>query len=483
MKNRYILILIILLFSSSCVKDNNDLFDKSPDERLSEKISEYNNILIEAPNGWIMTIETKVDGVYRLWVKFKAGNRVDMLCDMDATWATKDATSSVIKESSYKIKAMQYPTLIFDTYNYIHLMADPQGTNSSYGNINGGVNGTGLASDFEFAFGDYANNIITLKGRYNSVNASLEKATVAQETAIKQGGLKLVHTKLNSYFSSVKYPVLEVNGVKVDIVVGNRASTFSYLSQDKMVAQSCSSYPDLSSLTDAKISSNIHFVTPIEVNGVKLSGFTFDKDGYFFNDGKSNKYIYDNKKPSIPLRFGYNLDYSSMRIDDSKLVGTLVNPFLKDVYLASRTGLYGNGKREMQYANIAFQLHPISGEPVMVFTIRYNNTAGSNYTATWRYKYRIESNGNITFYEREQTGSSNERGQEPYLRPLVDYFCKLTYSTYSTSSWESSVINTTTPVTFIIDWGENKTLGSSDIIGSLIPINDIDNFCSGIISK
>lgn len=483
MKNRYILILIILLFSSSCVKDNNDLFEKSPDERLSEKISEYNNILTEAPNGWIMTIETKVDGVYRLWVKFKADNRVDMLCDMDATWATKDATSSIIKESSYKIKAMQYPTLIFDTYNYIHLMADPQGTNSSYGNINGGVNGTGLASDFEFALGDYANNIITLKGRYNSVNASLEKATVAQETAIKQGGLKAVHTKLNSYFSTVKYPVLEVNGVKVDIVVGNRTSTFSYLSQDKMVTQSCSSYPDLSSLTDAKVSSNIHFVTPIEVNGVKLSGFTFDKDGYFFNDGKSNKYIYDNKKPSIPLRFGYNLDYSSMRIDDSKLVGTLVNPFLKDVYLASRTGLYGNGKREMQYANIAFQLHPISGEPVMVFTIRYNNTAGSNYTATWRYKYRIESNGNITFYEREQTGSSNERGQEPYLRPLVDYFCKLTYSTYSTSSWESSVISATAPVTFKVDWGENNTPGSSDIIGSLIPINDMDNFCSGILSK
>lgn len=483
MKHRYIYILILLLLSSSCVKENNDLFEKSPDERLTEKIDEYYKTLQEAPNGWIMTIETKVDGVYRLWVNFKENNRVEMLCDMDATWSTKEATSTVVKESSFKIKAMQYPTLIFDTYNYIHLMADPQGTNSNYGNVNGGVNGTGLASDFEFALGGFENNIITLKGRYNSVKASLERATSAQESAIKQGALKEVHTKLNSYFSTVKYPVLEVNGVKVDIVVGNRSTRFSYLSKGEMITLNCSSYPDLTSFTEQKISSNIYFITPIDVNGVEVTGFKFDKDGYFFNDGKGNKYIYDNKKPSVPLRFGYNLDYTSMRIDDSKLEGTLVDPFLTDVYLASRLGLYGNGKRNMQYANIDFQLHPLSGEPVMVFTIRYNNTAGSNYTATWRYKYRIEQNGNITFYEREQTGSSNERGQEPHLRPIVDYFCKLEYSTYSTSSWANSVISSTTPITFKIDWGENNTPGSSDVIGSLIPVDNVDNFCNGILSK
>lgn len=483
MKNRYIFILIILLFSSSCVKDNNDLFDKSPDKRLTEKINEYYNILSEAPNGWIMTIDTKVGGVYRLWVNFKDNNRVEMLCDMDATWKTKEATSSVVKESSFKIKAMQYPTLIFDTYNYIHLMADPQGKDSEYGNINGGVNGAGLESDFEFALGTYENNIISLKGRYNSVVASLEKATEAQENAAKLGGLKDVHTKLNNYFLAVKYPVIEINGVKVDIVVGNRNTNFSYLSQDKMITQNCSSYPDLSSFTDAKASSNIHFINPIEVNGVEINGFTFDENGYFSYDGKTNKYIYDNKKPSVPLRFGYNLDYTSMIIDDTKLEGTLVNPFLADVYLASRTGLYGNGKRNMQYANIAFKLNALSGEPVMEFTIRYNNTAGSNYTATWRYKYRMEENGNITFYEREQTGSSNERGQEPYLRPLVDYFCKLTYSTYSTASWASTVISSVTPVTFIIDWGENNTVGSSDVIGSLIPVDNPNSFCSGILSK
>ncbi len=484
MKTRNIFIILIVgLIALSCTKSNNYLFDKSPDERLGEKIDNYYAALMSAQNGWIMTIETKQSGVYRLWMKFKPSNRVEMLCDMDATWNTKDATSALIKESSYRIKAMQYPSLIFDTYNYIHLMADPQGTDASYGNINGGVNGAGLESDFEFAMNDVTDGRIELKGRYNSVTAFLEKATAAEESAIKAGALKSVHTKLNSYFAGIKYPVIEIKGVKVDVSVGNRNSQFSLLSGDNLVVSKYSSYPDLSSLTESKASSNIHFITPVEVNGVKFSELKFDQNGYYLSDGTGNKYIYDNKKPSIPLRFGYNKDYSNLRIDDSQLQGTLKDPFLTNVYLASRAGLKTNGSRNMQYANIAFQLHPTSGEPVMVFTIRYNNTAGTNYVATWRYKYRMESNGNITFYEREQSGSSNERGQEPYLTPIVDYFCKLTYSVYSTTSWASSVISSTTPVTFRIDWGENNTPGSSASIGALYPVTNEANFCCGILSK
>lgn len=484
MKTKYLLIFLMLgFFAVSCEKESIELFDKSPDERLTEKTTEYYNILQGAPNGWLLTIETKVDGVYRLWVKFKPSNRVDMLCDMDATWNTAEATSTEVKESSYRVKAMQYPSLIFDTYNYIHLMADPQGTNSQYGNINGGVNGTGLESDFEFALGEYSEGRIDLKGRYNGVTAFLERATAAEEAAIKEGALKTAHTKLNQYLTGMKYPVVEIKGKKVDITIGNRSTQFSYLLDDNLVVSKYSSYPDLSAFTQGMASSNINFVLPITVNGAEFSDLKFDNQGYYLSDGTGNKYVYDNKKPSVPLRFGYRLDFSQMRVDDTQMEGTLKDPFLTNVFLAARAGLKTNGSRHMQYANISFQLHPTSGEPVMVLVIRYNNTAGSNYNATWRYKYRTEENGDITFYEREQTGSSNERGQEPYLRPLVDYFCKLTYSVYSTSSWANSVISSTTPVTFKVDWGENNTPGSSASIGALIPVNDQENVCYGILSK
>ncbi len=484
MKTRNIFIILIAgLIVLSCNKDTNYLFDESPDERLAQKISDYYSTLQQAANGWIMTIETKEDGVYRLWMKFKAANRVEMLCDMDATWNTKDATSSLIKESSYRIKAMQYPSLIFDTYNYIHLMADPQGTNPTYGNINGGVNGVGLASDFEFAMNDFKDGRVLLKGRYNSVTAYLEKATAEQESAVKAGALKSAHTRLNNYFMAIKYPVVEIKGVKVDVVVGNRKTQFSFLSGNNLINSIYSSYPDLSSFTENKTSSNIQFIEPVEINGVTFTELKFDQNGYYLSDGTGNKYVYDNKKPSIPLRLGYNQDFSSLRIDDALLQGTLKDPFLTNIFLASRAALRTNGGRNMQYANIAFQLHPTSGEPVMVLTIRYNNTAGSNYIATWRYRYRVESNGNLTFYEREQTGVSNERLQEPYLRPLVDYFCRLTYSVYSSTSWANSVISSVTPVTFRVDWGENNTPGSSASIGALFPVNNEENFCCGILSR
>ena len=37
-----------------------------------------------------------------------------------------DSTSAVtLQESSYRLKAEQQPTLIFDTYSYVHVLADP----------------------------------------------------------------------------------------------------------------------------------------------------------------------------------------------------------------------------------------------------------------------------------------------------------------------------------------------------------------------
>jgi hypothetical protein len=63
-----------------------------------------------------------------------------MLSDFNETTAT------VLKESSYRLKALQQPTLIFDTYSYLHLLSDPDP------NVAGGIAGKGYNSDFEFAY-------------------------------------------------------------------------------------------------------------------------------------------------------------------------------------------------------------------------------------------------------------------------------------------------------------------------------------------
>jgi hypothetical protein len=74
-------------------------------------------------------------------------------------------------ESTYRLKAMQQPALLFDTYNYMHILADPDSRQS-----NGDV-GAGKYSDFEFSFESVTPETITLKGNLQGSRLVLTKAT------------------------------------------------------------------------------------------------------------------------------------------------------------------------------------------------------------------------------------------------------------------------------------------------------------------
>lgn len=482
-KINIITLFTILLFSFSCVKDQEKLFPQDPDTRLSEVLDTYQKELQESTYGWIMTIETKVGGVYRLWIAFTDSYRVEMLCDMDATWNTNTVTSKLVSQSTYRLRAIQTPVLVFDTYNYLHLMADPQGTNSSYGDINGGVNGVGLASDFEFTIDSLKNGKFFLTGRYNKVKAFMSKASMKEEISIKQGALKSVHIKLSNYLADVKFPVLDIDNKLYDVKLGGRSSQVSFMNNDAVESVSVGSYLDLSDYSHDNISNSLFLIDPLKINNLVINSFLFDGEDYFVQIGSNKYYIKDNKKPSIPLNLGYNRDYTQLTIDDSRLQGSMSESFFNNIYLESRQKLFTNGRRHMQYAYIDFIMHPITFQPIMQLSIRYNNTSGSVFIARWRYKYVINEDKTITFLEREQTGSSNERLQEQYLKSFVDYFCELEYESYSTSSWNNTIISNTIPKTFKIDWIQNNTQGSIDMLGAFIPINDKNNYCVGILAK
>src|ERR1044072_3323098 len=138
--NRNILYIIfaISLFAS-CRRDDDNLFDKSPDERLNETLTKYQTALTASTTGWNANLVTGDGGSYRFYFSFDDKNRVQMYSDWDTS------TSSNVRESSYRLKALQQPSLIFDTYSYIHILSDPDGS------VNGGTYGQGLKSDFEFA--------------------------------------------------------------------------------------------------------------------------------------------------------------------------------------------------------------------------------------------------------------------------------------------------------------------------------------------
>ena len=165
MKKNLLYILVITMIFASCRKYDDSVFNQSPDERIKETLDKYQAALTSSPAGWNATITTGSGGIYHFLFRFNDSNRVFMYADINLQSAT------VFKESSYRLKALQQPSLIFDTYSYLHILADPDGS------VNGGIDGGGLFSDFEFSLDSLATDSIRLTGTVNSTRVTLIKAT------------------------------------------------------------------------------------------------------------------------------------------------------------------------------------------------------------------------------------------------------------------------------------------------------------------
>ncbi|MEO6455502.1 MAG: DUF4302 domain-containing protein [Ginsengibacter sp.] len=213
-----IAILIIATGLFSCKKADKSVFDKSPDERINEKLAEYQAQLSGAQNGWkgFIKVDSGKGSTYSFYFKFNNANRVVMLSDFDSLSAVSP------KESSYRLKALQQPSVIFDTYSYLHVLSDPNPT------VNGGFLGGGLISDFEFYFDATTNDTIKLVGRFNGSKLMLVKATKAEEDAYNAGQLAagLYINKILTYFKRLTIGA-QLYDVKIDPV--NRQFSFSWL--------------------------------------------------------------------------------------------------------------------------------------------------------------------------------------------------------------------------------------------------------------
>lgn len=113
-ENIYIpLLLLGFIFMSSCSFDENELFEESASERLSNAIETSKLLLESASNGWTMhyyTGEQYTGGGYTLLMKFSEG-KVTVASD----YTDINATST----SSYDIIGDQGSVLTFNTYNSI----------------------------------------------------------------------------------------------------------------------------------------------------------------------------------------------------------------------------------------------------------------------------------------------------------------------------------------------------------------------------
>jgi hypothetical protein len=213
----YVLVLSTVLFS--CKKEQDRVFDKSPDERLNETLAAYQSQLSGAQYGWKAVVFPAGGGAFAFYFKFNDSNRVQMVSDFDSTLAR------TLKESSYRLKALQQPSLLFDTYSYLHILADPNP------NINGGKTGAGLTSDFEFYFDKVVPDTINLVGRFNGSKAILTKATQQEATAYTTGQFNInsFRNDLNRILEYFKRLVIGNQQYDINISPAAKTVNFSWL--------------------------------------------------------------------------------------------------------------------------------------------------------------------------------------------------------------------------------------------------------------
>jgi hypothetical protein len=283
MKKHLFYILLFALALGSCKKDKTEPILGNVDERLSETLTGYQTQLAGAQFGWkgYLLTDTKVLATFLF--SFTDKNRTTMSANYAAT----------PKESSYRLKALQRPTLLFDTYSTLHLLADP--TPSKFGGDTGG----GYYSDFEFAFLSASADTIKLEGTFNKSKLVLVRSKSAADNAsafIAPDEMTATLSKLRTYFKQST-----IGGINCEVKIdpNRRIFGFNYLDEAGALKSSSSNY--------FVSGSSLVLFDPIIIGSTTvtgLSGVTFDASTGFISASTSGGTTLQIKEAIAPI--GYN---------------------------------------------------------------------------------------------------------------------------------------------------------------------------------
>lgn len=217
----YIAILSIMV---SCKKTSYVAkFDKTPQERVAEKISLVSTTLAGSTTGWVATLSTQSGGGFGFYMSFDNNQNVSMYADLT------DASSSVAGKSYYRVKQDNGIGLVFDSYNYISMLDDPSAA------VYGGTAKVGYGSDIEFTFDRVNGDSIVFVGKKYRQPFVLVKATAAQKTAYEAAGLKTAIDKFKAFFTENRNPYVEIVSGSASLKIGVTPSLSTSMATGKRV--------------------------------------------------------------------------------------------------------------------------------------------------------------------------------------------------------------------------------------------------------
>lgn len=267
----YLLYLATAVLFAACTNEEDDLFDTSSALRADAAIAADTKILTDAANGWVMEYFPEAQqsyGGYNVLLKFGTDGKVTVASEL---YDNSDITTSL-----YSVKQSAGIVLSFDTYNEIfHFFSDP----SDPAGVGG--NGYGLEGDYDFLILEATAEKVTLKGKKTGGVAVLTPMKEDWEEYI----LALQHAEEEMSFQKMQ---LEMNGKVIPVSISFRTLTFTYAEGENSVSVTASYI---------QTPAGYKFYEPVEVDGVTLSGFTFNAEAEVFtaNDNSNIKLV-----PVIP---------------------------------------------------------------------------------------------------------------------------------------------------------------------------------------
>jgi hypothetical protein len=245
----YFLLIVSGLFLQSCLKDEEDVFDKSAAERMDDALTEYQTVLTAAPNGWLMEYYPEEDqaiGGYTYLCSFNASGEVTVASEI----TTRNHQSGDQITSLYKLIADQGPVLSFDTYNEVfHYFSEPSGSDVD-----------GYAGDYEFIILKADQDSVIMKGKKYANRIVM--TPLAEGTDWSEYLQQIVTISEESAFGTYKFFI--GNQETADVTQTERTFSFEYSEGEEVRSEGVSFI---------YTGTGIKFYEPFTLGGVTMENF------------------------------------------------------------------------------------------------------------------------------------------------------------------------------------------------------------------
>ncbi len=370
-------------------------FDKTPQERAADQINLVSSTLTSSPNGWVGSLTTLSGGGFGFYMNFDNQQNVTMLADLT------DATATVTGKSYYRVKQDIGTSLVFDSYNYISMLDDPDAA------VYGGEAKIGFKSDIDFIYDKVSADTIFFIGKKYRQQFKLVKATTAQKASYESGAYKTAIDKYKTYFTTNRYPYIEIGTgasmVKVELShnlsnvmnVAKRVDFTGVLADGVTIKSSATKFAynltGIDLLNNGLVFEGIRFVKFVWKDATTLAVY----------DSTGKEYVVKNSPtPLVPIHLLWGTKYAGM-LSQYKTIYPGTSTAGADILNYFHNGLIASvtGGFNFDYGRINFVWNTVN-KRLRVDGFSSQNGGSSGWTTTSAYNYTVDANGVYKFTQQ-----------------------------------------------------------------------------------